>query len=99
MLRGLLRSLLGTAPAVPAPPPVELDPRAALVQLDAERNRVQQAIVLTLDRRAAALLADDDGQVEALDHEIDQLHRDLERGDLIERRLVARASSIPETFS
>jgi hypothetical protein len=66
-----------------------LSREAALPQLDAERDRVQQAIVLTLDRRAAALLADDDAQVEALDREIDQLHRDLERADLIERRLLA----------
>ncbi len=67
----------------------ERDHRAALAQLDAERDRVQQAIVLTLDRRAAALLADDDAMVEVLDREIDALHRDLERGDLIERRILA----------
>lgn len=90
MFRTVTR-LLGLTP--PAPQPLELDPRAALVQLDAERDRVQQAIVLTLDRRAAALLADDDAQVEALDREIDALHRDLERADLIERRLLA--STIP----
>ncbi|MFT2093114.1 hypothetical protein ACMS1Z_00295 [Acidiphilium multivorum] len=97
MFRGLLRSLLGTAPAVPAPSP--LDYRAALARLEADAGRVNDALRQAFDRRRAALLTGDDAEVDRLDAVIDALGREQERAEILERELLARASKLPETFS
>ena len=97
MFRGLLRSLLGTALAVPAPSP--LDYRAALARLEADAGRVNDALRQAFDRRRAALLTGDDAEVDRLDAVIDALGREQERAEILERELLARASKLPETFS
>ena len=95
MLRGLLNRLLSPrAPGARMP----LDYRAALARLEADAGRVNDALRQAFDRRRAALLTGDDAEVDRLDAVIDQLSREQERAEVIERELLSRASQLPETF-
>ncbi len=93
MVRGLLNRLLRpTMP--PAAAPGSLDYRAALARLEAEAERVNDALREAFALRRAALLAGDDAQADRLDREIDQLSREQERGEALERELLNRAATL-----
>ena len=94
MLRGLLNRLLRPRPPSARTP---LDYRAALARLEADAERVSVALRQAFDRRRAALLAGDDAAVDRLDAVIDQLSREQERGEVLERELLSRATTLPET--
>lgn len=94
MLRGLLNRLLRPRPPGARTP---LDYRAALACLEADAERVNDALRRAFDQRRAALIAGDDGAVDRLDAVIDDLGREQERAEILERELLARASQFPET--
>lgn len=94
MIDTILRLFRRKAPP-PVPAPLEI--RAALARLEVETAEVNDALRQAFDERRAALIAGDDSEVDRLDCVIDQLSREQERAEILERELLARASTLPET--
>lgn len=94
MLDTILRLFRRKAPT-PVPAPVEI--RAALARLEAEAANVNDALREAFDRRRAALIAGNDAEADRLDAVIDALSREQERAEILERELLTRAATLPET--
>lgn len=95
MIDTILRLFRRKAPP-PVPAPVEI--RAALARLEVEAAEVNTALRQAFDLRRAALIAGNDAEVDRLDAVIDQLSREQERGEVLERELLSRATTLPETI-
>lgn len=93
----LLRLRSPTPPAAALTAPSIAEVEAALADLDGQRAHLHAALRDALDRRRAALLADDDRAVDLLDSEIDRLSREDERAEVIERELLDRAATVSPT--
>ncbi len=94
MIDAILRLLRRPSPP-PVPAPVEI--RAALARLEVEAAEVNTALRQAFDLRRAALLAGADAEVDRLDAVIDQLSREQERAEILERELLARAATLEAT--